>query len=78
MTLSVLVGMVRVARGPSVQDRLMGLALLSSGGAAVLLLLAEAMQTPALRDAALALVTLAALMVAVRTVAESRSERDAS
>lgn len=65
-----LLGLIRVARGPSVHDRLLGLALLSSGGTAALLLLAEAMQTPALRDAALALVTLAALIVAVRTVAE--------
>lgn len=46
----------------------MGLALLSTTGTAVLLLLAEATQTPALRDAALALVALAALIVAVRVL----------
>lgn len=66
---TVLLGLVRVARGPSVQERLMGVALLSSTGTAVLLLLAVASDTPALRDSALALVALAALMVAVRALA---------
>lgn len=61
-----LLGLVRVARGPSVPERLMGLALLSSTGTAILLLLAEATDTPALRDAALTLVALAALIVCVR------------
>lgn len=67
---NLLVGLVRVARGPSARDRLSGLLLLSTTGVAVLVVLAHALAVPALRDAGLALVALAAVIVVVRVTAE--------
>ncbi|GGC61323.1 hypothetical protein [Hoyosella rhizosphaerae] len=60
----------RIVRGPSSRDRLMGLLLLTTTGTAVLLILAQATEMAALRDAALALVALAALIVIVRVAGE--------
>ncbi|OZF42005.1 monovalent cation/H+ antiporter complex subunit F [Rhodococcus sp. 14-2470-1a] len=85
LLLSLLVSLVRVVLGPSDRDRVMALALVSTTGVAVLLVLAQAIDTAALRDAALALAVVAALMVAVRIVGErqrdllpdERSEDDA-
>ncbi|EOM74321.1 hypothetical protein Rrhod_4465 [Rhodococcus rhodnii LMG 5362] len=64
----------RILRGPSTRDRLTALLLLSTTGAAALALLAEALDTPALRDAALAIVALATIIVFVRVSAERRRE----
>lgn len=74
LVVTLLIGLIRVARGPSLRERLMGLALGSSTGTAILLLLAEATGTPALRDAALALVALAALIVCVRVLSGDPTE----
>lgn len=52
-------GLLRVLRGPSSADRLMAAQLIGSGGVAVLLLLAAAMQLPAIGDVALMLGVLA-------------------
>lgn len=76
LLISLLVSLVRVALGPSVRDRVMALALISTTGTAVLIVLAQATDTPALRDAALALTVVAALVVAVRIVDE-RQRADA-
>ncbi|MCE0487996.1 hypothetical protein [Ornithinimicrobium sediminis] len=69
---TVLVGLVRVVRGPTARDRLTALLLLSTTGVAVLVVLGTAWDLPALRDTALALVALAALVVLVRVSAEER------
>lgn len=67
--------LVRVGIGPSVRDRVMGLALVSTTGTAVLIVLAEATGIAALRDAALALAVVAALVIAVRVVGEKQQEK---
>jgi multicomponent Na+:H+ antiporter subunit F len=72
LLLNVLVGLVRVLLGPSTRDRLLGVILLGTTGVALLAVLAEVTGIPALRDAALALVALAALVVVVRVRAEER------
>lgn len=57
--LSVGAGLVRVFRGPGSSDRLMAAQLVGSGGVAVLLLLAAAMDQAAIIDVALMLGILA-------------------
>lgn len=54
-------GLVRVARGPTRTDRMLAAQLFGSTGVAILLLLAEAQQAPALRDTALVFALLAVL-----------------
>jgi multicomponent Na+:H+ antiporter subunit F len=72
LLLNVLAGLTRVLLGPSTRDRLLGVVLLGTTGVALLAVLAEATGTPALRDAALALVSLAGLVIVVRVRAEER------
>ncbi|MDP3892700.1 hypothetical protein [Nocardioides sp.] len=72
LLLNVLVGLARVLAGPSARDRLLGVILLGTTGAALLAVLAEITDVPALRDTALTLVALAALVVVVRVRAEER------
>lgn len=55
--------MGRVFRGPSRADRLMTMQLFGTTGVAILLLLAEWQNQPALRDTALLFVVLAVLIV---------------
>lgn len=57
-------GLVRAAVGPSRSDRLSAAMLLGTNGTAILLLLAVVMDMPALIDAALVLVLLAAVATA--------------
>jgi multicomponent Na+:H+ antiporter subunit F len=57
---TVVVGLVRVLRGPGIVDRIMAAQLLGTGGIAALLLAGVATATPALADAALTLALLAA------------------
>ncbi|HLS26584.1 MAG TPA: hypothetical protein VK063_11990 [Beutenbergiaceae bacterium] len=66
LVLNVLASLVRVLRGPSDHDRLLALLLMGTTAAGVLAILAHLMQMAALRDAALALVALAALVVLAR------------
>lgn len=69
--LTVALGLLRVLRGPSKVDRLMAVQLLGSGGVAVLLLLAFAMQIPAVIDVALTLGLLAAFISAAFALSAS-------
>ena len=64
LLLTVLAGLWRVLRGPSRADRLVAVQLLGTAGTALLLLLAEGQAQPALRDAALVLALLAAVLSA--------------
>ena len=57
--LAVAGGLARILRGPGSADRLMAAQITGSGGVAVLLLLAAAMQQPAIIDVALMLGILA-------------------
>jgi multicomponent Na+:H+ antiporter subunit F len=60
-------GMIRVARGPSAADRMIAAQLFGTTGVAIILLLAHAERTPALRDVALVFALLA-VVVAVAFV----------
>jgi multicomponent Na+:H+ antiporter subunit F len=72
LLLNVGAGMWRVARGPTVADRMQAALLFGTAGVAVLLVLAEAMSAPALRDVALAF----ALLASVVTVGFLRRDGD--
>ncbi|MEW6353295.1 MAG: monovalent cation/H+ antiporter complex subunit F [Pseudomonadota bacterium] len=61
LLLNIVAGLLRVARGPTRADRMLAAQLFGSTGVAILLLLAEAQQAPALRDAALVFALLAVL-----------------
>ena len=65
LLVNVAAGLLRVARGPTPADRMLAAQLFGSTGTAILLLLAEATATPALRDVALVF----ALLASVVTVA---------
>ncbi len=65
LLLNLIVGMWRVLRGPTAADRMLTAQLFGTTSVAVLLLLAQAMEQPALRDIAL----LFALLAAVTAVA---------
>lgn len=68
----VALGLVRIARGPSVADRIMTAQLLGTGGIAVLLLLSQAIPMPGVEDVALVLAVLAAFI----SVAFAKAARD--
>lgn len=65
-------GIVRAVRGPTTEDRLTAFVLLGTSGAGLLLVLASALDVPALRDAAITVVALASVVVVVYT---RRAER---
>ena len=60
-------GLVRAMVGPSLQDRMLSVQLLGTGGVAVLLLLSPLLAIPALVDVALVLALLAAVAAAALT-----------
>lgn len=70
LLLNVLAGLIRVLRGPTTRDRLLPVLLVGTTGVALLTVLAQLLGVPALRDAALVLVVLAALVVVVRVRGE--------
>jgi len=59
---NIAVSMVRVFRGPTTADRLMSAQLFGTAGVAIVLLQAEALGIPALRNVALVFVLLAVLV----------------
>lgn len=59
--ITMLLGFIRVERGPTAADRMLAAQLFGTTGVAMMLLLAEAFQAPALRDVALVLALLAAV-----------------
>lgn len=63
LLLTVVAGLVRVARGPTPADRILAAQLFGTTGVATLLLLAQALEQPALRDVALVFALLAAVTV---------------
>jgi multicomponent Na+:H+ antiporter subunit F len=65
LALNVLVGLVRVALGPSPADRLVAALLFGTTGVALLVVLSVSTDMPALRNVSLVLVVLAALVVVV-------------
>ncbi|MET0081305.1 MAG: monovalent cation/H+ antiporter complex subunit F [Candidatus Thiodiazotropha lotti] len=71
LLLSLMLGMIRALKGPSLEDRLLSILLLGTGGVAILLLFSVSMQLTALLDVGLVLVLLAAVAAAAMTRRES-------
>ena len=65
LLLTLLAGLARVLKGPTRGDRMLAAQLFGTTGVAILLLLAQALATPALRDIALAFVLLSTVNAAV-------------
>lgn len=61
LLLALVLGLLRIWLGPEMADRMLSAQLFSSGGIALLLVLAELARQPALRDAALLLALLAVM-----------------
>lgn len=71
LVLNVLACLVRVLGGPTGRDRLLGVVLAGTTGAAVLLVTSVLADVPAARDAALVVVALATVTVVARVSTES-------
>jgi multicomponent Na+:H+ antiporter subunit F len=76
LMLSLLLGLIRVLRGPSAADRLMAAQLLGTTGVGLLLLLAPVLGSAALIDVALVLALLAVVAVAALTGREVTEGQD--
>ena len=74
LLLILLIGLARTIIGPSLQDRMLAVQLLGTGGVALLLLMAALFDSPALIDVSLVLALLAAVAAAALT---RRGENDA-
>lgn len=74
LLLTLLAGLVRAARGPSTRDRLTSLLLVGTTGVALLAVLAEVTDEPALRDGAVLVVALAALVVVVQVRTDASAQ----
>lgn len=72
LLLTMLIGLIRVFRGPEAEDRLAAMQLFGTTGVAVLLLLAAAFDAPALRNTALVFALLAVLAVVAFVRAPAR------
>lgn len=79
LLLNVLAGLVRVARGPTLADRILVAQLFGTTGVAVLLLLAEDQGAPALRNVALLFAILAPITIVafIKRAFGRRTEGDA-
>jgi multicomponent Na+:H+ antiporter subunit F len=66
--LTVMAGLARLLRGPTLVDRIAALQLVGSGGTVALLLLAFALGTPAYMDVALVMAILATFAAAAATL----------
>lgn len=67
LLLTMVLGLLQALRGPSLQDRMLAVLLLGTGGVGLLLLLAFLLEQPALIDVALVLALLAAMSSAALT-----------
>lgn len=67
LTITLFLGLVRVFKGPSIEDRMMSAQLVGTNGVALLLLLGVLLEMPSCVDVALVLALLAAVSVAALT-----------
>ena len=67
-------GLIRVFKGPSIEDRMMSTQLMGTTGVAILLLFGVLLEMPSSIDVALVLALLAAVSVAAFTRRERQSE----
>lgn len=65
LLLNVLVGMVRILRGPMPADRMLALQLFGTTGVAMTLIVAEVLEVPAIRTVGLVFAVLAVIATAV-------------
>ncbi|RUO30304.1 monovalent cation/H+ antiporter complex subunit F [Aliidiomarina soli] len=75
LLVTLLAGLIRIWRGPNPADRMLAAQLFGTTGVAILLVLAQAMQTPALNDVALVLALLAVVAM-VAFVRRARPETE--
>ncbi|HDQ41163.1 MAG TPA: pH regulation protein F [Desulfonatronum sp.] len=76
LLLTMVVGLIRIFRGPRQEDRLMAMQLFGTTGVAVLLLLAAAFDASSMRNAALIFAVLAVLAVAAYARGPNRREKE--
>lgn len=79
LMLNLLAGLARVMRGPTPQDRMLAAQLFGTTGVAILLILAETLGAPALRDVALVFALLGGVAVVAfvrRASAPETEERE--
>ena len=74
--ISVVVGLIRILKGPTAADRMLAAQLFGTGGVAILLILAQAMQMPSLVDVALIYALLAAITMVVFVRCQWRSHEN--
>lgn len=78
LALNLAAGLLRVYRGPTAADRMLATLLFGSTTVALLLLLAEVLPAPALRDVALLFVMLAAIISVAFVGLSAADEEDPS
>lgn len=71
LLLTMVLGLLRALHGPTLQDRMLAVLLLGTGGGGLLLLMAFVLDQPALVDVALVLALLAAMTAAALTRREA-------
>ena len=76
LMLSLLLGLMRVLRGPSAGDRMLATQLIGTAGVGTLLLLSLLLDQPALLDVALILALLAAVAAAAFTGQQQEARHD--
>lgn len=74
LTLTLAAGLVRVVIGPAPADRITSALLFGTNGVALLILLAELTEIPAIRDTALVLAALGAIIALAFTRFSPRTE----
>ncbi|MDQ1082001.1 MULTISPECIES: hypothetical protein [Microbacterium] len=72
LVVCIVAGLWRGVRGPTAEDRLTAFVLLGTSGAALFVVLASALDVPALRDVAITVVGLATVTVVVYTRRQPR------
>lgn len=75
LLLNLVGGLLRILRGPAPSDRMLAAQLFGTTGVAILLVLAQAMAAPSLRDVALVFALLATVNTAVFVGARRRGAR---
>lgn len=73
---TLLLGLLRILRGPGTGDRMLATQLIGTAGVGILLLLSRLFEQPALVDVALLLALLAAVAVAAFTGQPQEDRRD--
>ena len=75
LLLSILAALIRVFRGPAPAERMLAAQLFGTASVAMLLVLSQVMQMPALLDVALVFAVLAAVTLVAFVVLAERGER---